>query len=84
MYKSVYFDTWASVWTSTPSEMDLALISKSEPSVNIVNLAFANPTGTYTKGSLTFANTGKLYFAHSLMHKFTSSITIEFSSYSIT
>jgi hypothetical protein len=39
--------------------MDLALISKQEPTVNIVNLAFANPTGTYTKGSYTFANTGK-------------------------
>jgi hypothetical protein len=59
MYTSVYFDTWASVWTDTASEMDLALISKQEPTVNIVNLAFANPTGTYTKGSYTFANTGK-------------------------
>lgn len=58
MYRSVYFDSWASVWTSNAAAMDLALLLTKEPSVNIVNLAFANPTGTYTKGSFTFANTG--------------------------
>ena len=51
----VYYDSWAANWTDDPYALDLANISKD---VTIVNLAFANPKGTYKKGSFTFANTG--------------------------
>jgi len=58
MYQSVYFESWASKWTTDGQKMDLALIHESQPSVNIVNLAFASPTGKYKKGSFTFEDTG--------------------------
>ena len=51
----VYYDSWAGNWTEDPSQFDLAKMPKD---VTIVNLSFANPRGTYKKGSFTFANTG--------------------------
>jgi hypothetical protein len=51
----VYYDTWACKWTDDPNAMNLAKMPKD---VTSVILAFANPKGSYKKGSFTFANTG--------------------------
>lgn len=52
---AVYWQSWSSQWVSSSNELDL---SKLDPRVNIVNLAFADPRGMYIKGSKSFSNTG--------------------------
>jgi chitinase len=52
---AVYFQTWSSRWTSDPEQMDLVNIDKN---VDVVYLAFADPSMKYSKGQYNFANTG--------------------------
>lgn len=53
---AAYFPSWSSPWTSDASKMDLALIPDNYPGINCVNISFAQPDMTYTKGS--FSGTG--------------------------
>ena len=55
MYISIYFESWASQWTSVASAMDLANV---DSNVNIVYLAFADPMTKYVAGSKKFDGTG--------------------------
>ena len=54
MFSSVYFESWASKWTSDPNKMDLAILENAD----IINLAFVLPSCKYTSGQNTFENTG--------------------------
>jgi GH18 family chitinase len=51
----VYFESWASKWTSDSTKMDLGQISLP---VTIVNLSFVSPGCSYKKGQYNFQNTG--------------------------
>ncbi len=55
MSVTVYLDTWASPWTADPTKMDLANLYAG---IDCINLAFASPTSTYKKGTMSFSGTG--------------------------
>lgn len=50
---AVYFQTWSAPWVDSGAKMELSLL---DPRIEMVYLAFADPKGTYTKG--TFQGTG--------------------------
>ena len=51
----VYYESWSPTWTSDPNQMSLSQISAP---TNIVNLSFAHPTCTYSRGQKTWKGTG--------------------------
>jgi hypothetical protein len=53
---SVYYTTWSAPWVSDSKKLDLANIVEAYPGVDCVNISFAQPDMTYTKGS--FSGTG--------------------------
>ena len=52
----VYYTSWSSPWVSNSEHMDLAIIRDNISGVDCVNISFAQPDMTYTKGS--FNGTG--------------------------